>query len=122
MITEFATVTLWVTDFKKAIAFYRDTLGLELISQPGDMPHFKVGNGILVLVKGIHKSPEQDFPPDFPQFSLAVDDLDRTVNQLQSGNITLESNIEERRDARWVILRDPDGNLFELVEVKSRPS
>lgn len=118
MITKFATVTLWVTDFKKTLTFYRDILGLELISQPGDMPHFKVGNGFLVLVKGSFKPPDEAFPPDFPQFSLAVDNLDQAVTQLQSNDIKLESNIEERRDARWVTLRDPDGNLIELVEIK----
>jgi catechol 2,3-dioxygenase-like lactoylglutathione lyase family enzyme len=119
MITNFATVTLWVEDFNNAIKFYRDTLGLELLTQPGDMPHFKVGDGILVLAKGKFTQPSDAFPPEFPQLALAVDDLDKMASRLNNLHITLEANIEERRDSCWIKLRDPDGNLIELVEVKS---
>ena len=119
MITNFATVTLWVEDFNNAIRFYRDTLGLELLTQPGDMPHFKVGDGILVLAKGKFTQPADAFPPEFPQLALAVDNLDEMASRLQSLQVKLEANIEERRDSCWVKLRDPDGNLIELVEVKS---
>ena len=119
MITNFATVTLWVEDFNNAIRFYRDTLGLELLTQPGDMPHFKVGDGILVLAKGKFTQPADAFPPEFPQLALAVDNLDEMAARLQSLQVKLEANIEERRDSCWIKLRDPDGNLIELVEVKS---
>ena len=119
MITNFATVTLWVEDFKKSVAFYRDTLGLELLTQPGEMPHFKVGGGILVLAKGKFTQPADAFPPEFPQLALAVDDLDKMAAHLQNLHVALEANVEERRDSCWIKLRDPDGNLIELVEVKS---
>ena len=119
MIAKFATVTLWVEDFKKSVAFYRDSLGLELLTQPGEMPHFKVGDGILVLAKGRFKQPENPFPPEFPQLALAVDDLDAMAARLQNQHVALEANIQERRDSCWIKLRDPDGNLIELVEVKS---
>lgn len=118
MITRFATVTLWVEDFNNAIKFYRDNLGLELLTQPGEMPHFKAGDGILVLAKGKFTPPANAFPPEFPQLALAVDDLDRMVAHLQSLHVDLEANIQERRDSCWIKLRDPDGNLIELVEVK----
>jgi catechol 2,3-dioxygenase-like lactoylglutathione lyase family enzyme len=118
MITKFAIITLWVEDFIQAIKFYRDVLGLELLTQSGDMPHFKIGDGILVLAKGKFTQPEDAFPPEFPQLALAVDDLDRTAAHLQNMHIKLETNIQERRDSCWIKLRDPDGNLIELVEVK----
>jgi len=119
MITNFATVTLWVENFNNAVKFYRDTLGLELLTQPGEMPHFKVGDGILVLAKGKFSQPADAFPPEFPQLALAVDDLDKTAARLQNQHVALEANIQERRDSCWIKLRDPDGNLIELVEVKS---
>ncbi|MBM3136646.1 MAG: VOC family protein, partial [Chloroflexi bacterium] len=52
MIQGFATVTLWVKDFNKSIAFYRDILSLEMTSNPGEIPQFKVGEGFLVLAQG----------------------------------------------------------------------
>ncbi|MDP2966501.1 MAG: VOC family protein [Pelolinea sp.] len=118
MITKFATVTLWVDDFNNAIKFYRDVLGLELLTKPGDMLHFKVGDSILVLAKGKFTQPSDAFPPEFPQLALAVDDLDRMAAHLQNLQVELETNIQERRDSCWIKLRDPDGNLIELVEVK----
>lgn len=118
-ILKIATVTLWVEDFNNAIKFYRDTLGLELLTQPGDMPHFKVGDGILVLAKGKFIQPADAFPPEFPQLALAVDNLDKMAARLQNQHVALEANIQERRDSCWIKLRDPDSNLIELVEVKS---
>jgi catechol 2,3-dioxygenase-like lactoylglutathione lyase family enzyme len=119
MITQFATVTLWVENFNNAIKFYSDVLGLELLTAPGDIPNFKVGNSILVLAKGKFTPPADAFPGEFPQLGLAVDDLDGMASYLQSRHVNLEANIEERRDSCWIKLRDPDGNLIELVEVKS---
>ena len=118
MITKFATATVWVEDFDKAIKFYRDVLGLELLTQPGDMPHFKVGDSILVLAKGKLIPPKNAFPPEFPLLALAVDDLSKMTAQLHTLHIEMDANIQERRDSCWIKLHDPDGNLIELVEVK----
>jgi catechol 2,3-dioxygenase-like lactoylglutathione lyase family enzyme len=118
MIKKFASVTLWVNDFEKAIQFYRDILGLELLTAPGEIPQFEIGDGLLVLVKGKFNPPSDAFPPDFPQFSLEVDDLDKVIAQLKSRDYPISGNIEDRRDALLITLYDPDENLIELVELK----
>jgi len=118
MIKQFATVTVWVEDFPSAITFYRDGLGLELVSRPGDIPQFLVGDSMLVLVKGRLFQPADAFPPDFPLFSFSVDNLEKTVRDLEKLNITLAEGITERPDSRWISLRDPAGNLIEIIEVK----
>lgn len=118
MITNFATVTLWVEDFDKALHFYSDVLGLDLLTRPGEIPQYAVGSGILVLAKGRFVQPQDAFPPDFPQVTLAVDDLNAMAARLQAKKIEIEASIQERRDSCWLKLRDPDGNLIELVEVK----
>lgn len=119
MITGFATVSLWVNDFKKSVRFYRDVLGLELTSQPGDIPHFKISDGFLVLVKGNFCPPADAFPPDFPQLALRVDDLDSMAARLQQAKVAINGSIEERRDSRWIKFLDPDGNLIEIIQVKA---
>jgi catechol 2,3-dioxygenase-like lactoylglutathione lyase family enzyme len=118
MINNLAVVTLWVDDFKCAISFYRDVLGLELTTRPGEAPHFRVGNGLLVLIKGQFCPPEDAFPPDFAQISFGVQNLEGMVANLQQHKVELIGYIEERRDSRWIKLRDPAGNLIELVEIK----
>lgn len=120
MIKKIASVPIWVDDFVSALYFYQVILGLELISQHGDVPQLKVGNGILVLVKGKLAPPKDAFPSDFPVVSLEVEDLDKMVRKLSKENIELMTSIDERRDSRWIKLRDPSGNLIELVEINKR--
>jgi len=118
MIQGFAAVTLWVKDFNQSIAFYRDTLGLEMTSNPGEIPQFKVGTGFLVLAQGDFCPPPDAFPADFPQVGLVTEDLDRMAALLLKAGVQFEGNIEERRDSRWLKICDPDGNLIELVQIK----
>ena len=118
MIKNFAAVALWVEDFTSVVHFYEDILGLKLISHHGDVPQFKVGDGILVLVKGKLPPAIDAFPAEFPLIAFEVNDLDKIIETLMEKHIELKSSIEERRDSRWIKLRDPAGNLIELVEIK----
>ena len=93
-------------------------LGLELLTQPGEIPHFKAGDGMLVLVKGRLRQPADAFPPEFPLLSFEVGELDKVVENLQSQGVTFDTGIEQRRDSRWIKLVDPAGNLIELLEIK----
>lgn len=119
MIKKLAVATLWVDDFMRAVAFYQDILKLELTTRPGDAPHFRVGDGLLVLIKGQFCPPGDAFPPDFAQISFEVENLDEMVARLQKFEVELIGNIEERRDSRWIKLRDPASNIIELVEIKA---
>ena len=118
MIKKFAAVALWVEDFTSVLHFYQDILGLDLISHHGDVPQLKVGDGILVLVKGKLPPAIDAFPADFPLIAFEVNDLDKMVERLMAENVELKSSIEERRDSRWIKVCDPAGNLIELVEIK----
>ena len=119
MITRFGTVSLWVDNFETAISFYRDVLGLTMITRPGEVPQFQVGNSFLVLLKGNFCPPADAFPPDFPQVTFEVENLEQAVKALHDCGVAPDSFIEERRDSRWFKLHDPAGNLIELIEIKS---
>ena len=118
MIKSFAAVALWVEDLTSAVHFYEDILGLELITHHGDVPQFKVGDGILVLLKGKLPPAIDVFPAEFPLIAFEINDLDKVFGTLMAKHVELKSSIEERRDSRWIKLRDPAGNLIELVEIK----
>ena len=94
MIKRFAAVALWVEDFASVLHFYQDILGLDLISHHGDVPQFKVGDGILVLVKGKLPAAIDAFPADFPLIAFEVNDLDNMVERLMAENVELKSSIE----------------------------
>jgi catechol 2,3-dioxygenase-like lactoylglutathione lyase family enzyme len=58
------------------------------------------------------------FPTDFPLIAFEVNDLNKIADTLMAENVELKNGIEERRDSRWIKVRDPAGNLIELVEIK----
>ena len=111
-------MALWAEDFDSVLHFYENILGLKLISHHGDVPQFKVGDGLLVLVKGKLPPAIDAFPEDFPLIAFETNNLDKIVEILTIEHVDIENSIEERRDSRWIKLRDPAGNLIEIVEIK----
>jgi catechol 2,3-dioxygenase-like lactoylglutathione lyase family enzyme len=114
-----AVVSLWAEDVPAAAHFYRDVLGLRLMSHHAGRPHFDLGGTYLVILKG-HPVPAQDpVPPRFPLIAFAVEDLDIAVDRLRAHHVELPWGVEEDPDSRWVMFHDPAGNLIELAQFKS---
>ena len=111
-----AVISLWVEDVEEAVHFYRDTLQLHLISAHGDLPHFQLENGMLVLLKGKPQPALNAFPESFPLFALEVTDLDAQIENMKQHGVKFPWGIEERKDSRWAMFYDPAGNLIEIVQ------
>lgn len=118
-----AVVSLWAKDVAAAAHFYQDVIGLQLLPHlsqhdPHRRPHFDLSGTYLIILKG-KPVPAQDAEPSrFPLMALAVDDLDPAIERLQAHGVELPWGVEENADARWVLFRDPAGNLVELVQFK----
>jgi len=111
-----AVVSLWAEDVPATVHFYRDVLGLNLMSHHGGRPHFDLDGIYLTILRG-KPSPAQDADPQrFPVIALAVDDLNAALAPLHAHHIDLLWGIERDEHARWVMFHDPAGNLIELVE------
>ncbi|MCQ8185260.1 VOC family protein [Parvularcula maris] len=100
-------VTLNVTDFSEAVAFY-ETLGLKLIvSSRGEYARFELPSGSSTL--SLHLSEERT--TNGPMIYFECDDLDARVEALKGKGISFET---EPTDQPWrwreVRLRDPSGN------------
>ncbi len=119
MSTRFAVVTVWAEDVAANAHFYRDVLGLQPLPHLGTRPHFKVADVYLVILKGIPAPARDTVPERFPLFALAVDDLDEMIRRLEKHGVALPWGVERDADGRWVMLRDPAGNLIELAEFNS---
>ena len=115
---QIVVLTLWAQDVPAAAHFYRDVLGLRPLDIPGhdDGTHFQVGGAHLVILKGRPQPAENAEPEHFPLFALAVDDLDKAVEQLGAHKVPLPRGVESHGRNRWVMLHDPAGNLIELVQ------
>ena len=110
-------VGLRAEDVPTAVHFYRDVIGLQLLPHHHHRPAFDLGDGIyLAIVKG-QPAPEQEAGESpFPVVTFAVDDLDQAVAHLQAHSIELPWGVAQGGRQRWVLLRDPAGNLVEFVQ------
>jgi methylmalonyl-CoA/ethylmalonyl-CoA epimerase len=110
-------IGLTVTDLEKAVAFYRDALGLKhLFNAPPAMAFFAVGKVRLML--------SCQEKPDSERFKAAlyfkVTDIDAARNALAGRGVSFE--VEPHRLAKmpdhelWMaFFRDPDKNLLALM-------
>jgi catechol-2,3-dioxygenase len=114
--TSLAVVSIWVEDVPAAEKFYRDVLGLHLLTQHGVRPHFRVGDTYLVILQGTPVAAKNSVPERFPILALRVDSLDAALERLHAYQIAIPWGIETDGHSRWVMFYDTGGNLIELVQ------
>src|SRR5215212_1871471 len=135
-----------VSDLERSVAWYREVLGLELLTEPGPVAEgpelsaglgvpgaalriatFDVGGDVLELLEYVAPASPVDRP--LPQNALGshhvgfrVDDIRATYGELRAKGVEFLSPpqaIDEGILAgwRWAYFHDPDGITLELVEV-----
>ena len=111
-----AVVSLWAEDIPAAAHFYRDVLGFDLLPHPDDRRlHFDVEGCILAIIGGRPALPP-DRHPRFPAVAFSVPDLGTAMENLRAHGVDLPWGVETNDSTRWVMFRDPAGNLLELFE------
>lgn len=134
-----------VSSLDKSIPFYRDVLGLEIMTGPtevfeGDelsralgvgntrlrLVIFRVGEGSLELIE--YLSPESQYKKPMPPNTLGamhvafrVDDVDKKIEELKGKGIYFLSHVNVVDEGpldgwKWIYFKDPDGITLELVE------
>lgn len=113
-------VSLIVADTARALAFYRDLLGLEpddtrpAMAFPGAW--LRLGDCQLHLLQLANPDPVDGRPAHAGRdrhTAIGVDDLDGFAQRLQRAGIPFTAS---RSGRRALFCRDPDGNGWELVE------
>jgi len=126
-----AEVVLWVHDLPRSIAFYRDVLGLSVISPPERKNPIFLQAGpanigipqLIVLVQ---------LPPDAAPFSkprtlhhvaleIAPDDFDAEYARLTGLGFAPRSGEHPVLPSRTLYVDDPDGNEIELICTRKTP-
>lgn len=118
-------VNLYTGDIEAGIAFYRDLLGfVETFRTPrsGTPTHvelrldgFTLGLGTVEAARVVHGV---DATPGSPAMVLVVwtDDVDAAYDRLAAaGVVAVQPPHDGGNDNRSALVRDPDGNLVELV-------
>ena len=123
-----AEVVLWVSDMEKALHFYRDLFGLEVISKP-EIPNkfLKAGGGadgipeMIVLVP--HPDPSIEFPREKTKrvlhhlaFRVEGAEYEKLQDRLVAAGVEVRSGIHPvLKGVRTFYATDPDGNEVECI-------
>jgi methylmalonyl-CoA/ethylmalonyl-CoA epimerase len=120
-------IAMTVGDLPRAVAFYRDVLGMRfLFEAPPAMAFFDCGGVRLML-----SLPEQAGPAAGQQFGAivyyAVDDIQQAASALEGRGVAFEQppHVVARlahADLWMAFLRDPDHNLLAIMSEVARPS
>ena len=108
-------VALRVDDLAAAVAFYRDTLGVPFIAQPGAQLAFFDCDGVrLMLSSGAGESGAGC------TLYFAVPDIDRRYAELQDRGVTFDGPPQVIHsvagyELRMAFFRDPAGNLLAVM-------
>ena len=109
-----------VADLERAIAFYTQSLGFQLVQRAG--PVGIIARGALHLLlsgpesSGARPMPDgtRQVPGGWNRIVLYVDDLDASMALLEKAHF--RNAVESGPGGRQVLLDDPDGNPIELHE------
>jgi catechol 2,3-dioxygenase-like lactoylglutathione lyase family enzyme len=124
---ETVNVRYMVDDVDKAISFYTELLGFEVLTSAA--PAFadvKRGN-LRLLLSGPASSAgrpmadgEKPGPGGWNRIHFIVDDIEREVEQLRGAGATFRNEIIAGPGGKQVLLQDPSGNVVELFQPGAR--
>jgi catechol 2,3-dioxygenase-like lactoylglutathione lyase family enzyme len=118
-----AAITLFVEDLAAAKRFYGDVFQLPVFFEDDNSAVFKFGDTVVNLLHAIEApalvAPAAVATPDAGvrfQFTLGVDDVDATVDELKSRGVELLNGPMDRPwGIRTASFRDPGGHIWEVA-------
>ncbi len=101
---------LWVNDMAQAVAFYRDTVGLNVHAQSPSWSELTLGDSTVALHQGTNDTFRMT------GLSFEVDDIDEACREIASAGGSI---VNPPRDGgipglRLADVTDPDGNHIQL--------
>ena len=120
-----ATVRYLVGDVDRAVAFYREVLGFDLVEQMGPAFARVRRDELTVWLAGPTSSaarpmPDgaQPAPGGWNRFVIEVDDLESEVARLVDAGVSFRNEIVTGPGGKQILVDDPDGNPIELFEAR----
>jgi catechol 2,3-dioxygenase-like lactoylglutathione lyase family enzyme len=109
--TDFVSVP--VTDVERAAAFYRDTLGLEQVSE-GGWPEFQLGENVSLYLIDPTNIGQAFTAPHTAHIALRVPDVEETRSELEGRGVDFDGETLDTGVCHMAFFKDPDGNQLML--------
>lgn len=118
MFNRIGAVILLVSDMKKSLKFYRDTLGMELKKESEDWIEFvKQGTTVLAL----HPTKKMKMTKTNSMLvGFNVSNLESVCSELEKKEVKFYKKLTEEPFGKHAIIKDPDGHLISLTEIISK--
>jgi catechol 2,3-dioxygenase-like lactoylglutathione lyase family enzyme len=109
--TDFVSVP--VTDLERSTRFYRDTLGLEQISDPG-FPEFQLGENVSLYLIDLKNVGREFSGPHTAYIALRVPDVEEARRELEAKGVEFQGDTHDSSVCHMAFFHDPDGNSLML--------
>ena len=107
-------VYYWTRDMDRAVAFYRDVLGLTVVRRDGDnWAELDAGPACFALHRVVESHPVQ---PGGATAVFEVADVDEARRALELRGVEFGHSADIEGYARYATFQDPDGNTVQLIE------
>jgi len=120
-----ATVRYLVTDVDRAVTFYCEQLGFELVERMGGAFARVRRDELTLWLAGPASSAarampdgRQPLPGGWNRFVIEVDDLVGHVAALRETGATFRNDVVTGPGGKQILVDDPDGNPVELFETR----
>lgn len=107
-------LTVFVTDYPRALEFYCGLLGLEHAVDYGKIPAGEVETGSLTLQITDAASVGQDFQPRRHPLALHVEDVEAARTELEAKGVEFQADTIDSGVCHMAFFSDPDGNALML--------
>ncbi len=111
-------ISVAVTNLDKAIDFYRDCLGFDVVERQSGGSDAVLQVGDMNLRLSSAEKPGKKSSEDYICFSVDMDDFDDAVDFIESENISILFGPEISKTRKKVVIADPDGNNICLLSEK----
>ena len=109
--TDFISVP--VTDVERSTGFYRDTLGLEQVSE-GGWPEFQLGENVSLYLLDMKNIGSEFTAPHTASIAFRVPDVEETRKELEADGVVFDGDILDTSVCHMAFFKDPDGNQLML--------
>ena len=118
-----AHVSVTVTDVERARAFYGGILGFPEVVRPDfGFPGiwYDLGRGLQLHIienRGLIRpaAEREGFDVRYPHFAIGVESADAAAAALQAKGVRMDELVNSVTSLRQLFVKDPDGNMVELI-------
>lgn len=118
VLTRLAATILLVSDMKKAIGFYKDTLHLPLKNQSEDWTEF-FGSGTTLALHSVKRKKHTKATMTV-LVGFMVNDLDATVRSLKEKRVKFFKEPKDEPFGKHAIFKDPDDHLISIAQLDTK--